>query len=422
MHTLILRKSRFLNYIFTLYLPQINCMRIDNYDFNGKRALIRVDFNVPFNYQNNVVSDETRIRLAVPTIKKILNDGGSVVLMSHMGRPDNRFESKFSLKLIHSRIEKLLNVAVKFVDDCISKEAFDCSKKLLAGEVLLLENLRFHRQEKEGDVAFAKKLAKHGDVFINDAFGTAHRAHSSTAIIADSFSTENKLFGYLIENEIKSVNKVLNSDERPLTAIVGGAKVSSKISIISRLLDKVDHLIIGGGMAYTFIKANGGEIGDSLFEPDFLNVAIKIMNSAKKKGVKLYLPIDTIAANSFSNDAQIKSVDIREIPNNWMGLDIGKQSIKSFQKIIASSKLILWNGPMGVFELSNFQNGTASVALAVAAATENGAFSLVGGGDSVAAVNKYNLMNKVSHVSTGGGAMLEYLEGKQLPGIKAILN
>ena len=422
MHTLILRKSRFLNYIFTLYLPQINCMRIDNYDFNGKRALIRVDFNVPFNYQNNVVSDETRIRLAVPTIKKILNDGGSVVLMSHMGRPDNRFESKFSLKLIHSRIEKLLNVAVKFVDDCISKEAFDCSKKLLAGEVLLLENLRFHRQEKEGDVAFAKKLAKHGDVFINDAFGTAHRAHSSTAIIADSFSTENKLFGYLIENEIKSVNKVLNSDERPLTAIVGGAKVSSKISIISRLLDKVDHLIIGGGMAYTFIKANGGEIGDSLFEPDFLNEAIKIMNSAKKKGVKLYLPIDTIAANSFSNDAQIKSVDIREIPNNWMGLDIGKQSIKSFQKIIASSKLILWNGPMGVFELSNFQNGTASVALAVAAATENGAFSLVGGGDSVAAVNKYNLMNKVSHVSTGGGAMLEYLEGKQLPGIKAILN
>ena len=422
MHTLILRKSRFLNYIFTLYLPQINCMRIDNYDFNGKRALIRVDFNVPFNYQNNVVSDETRIRLAVPTIKKILNDGGSVVLMSHMGRPNNRFESKFSLKLIHSRIEKLLNVAVKFVDDCISKEAFDCSKKLLAGEVLLLENLRFHRQEKEGDVAFAKKLAKHGDVFINDAFGTAHRAHSSTAIIADSFSTENKLFGYLIENEIKSVNKVLNSDERPLTAIVGGAKVSSKISIISRLLDKVDHLIIGGGMAYTFIKANGGEIGDSLFEPDFLNVAIKIMNSAKKKGVKLYLPIDTIAANSFSNDAQIKSVDIREIPNNWMGLDIGKQSIKSFQKIIASSKLILWNGPMGVFELSNFQNGTASVALAVAAATENGAFSLVGGGDSVAAVNKYNLTNKVSHVSTGGGAMLEYLEGKQLPGIKAILN
>lgn len=422
MHTLILRKSRFLNYIFTLYLPQINCMRIDNYDFNGKRALIRVDFNVPFNYQNNVVSDETRIRLAVPTIKKILNDGGSVVLMSHMGRPDNRVESKFSLKLIHSRIEKLLNVAVKFVDDCISKEAFDCSKKLLAGEVLLLENLRFHRQEKEGDVAFAKKLAKHGDVFINDAFGTAHRAHSSTAIIADSFSTENKLFGYLIENEIKSVNKVLNSDERPLTAIVGGAKVSSKISIISRLLDKVDHLIIGGGMAYTFIKANGGEIGDSLFEPDFLNVAIKIMNSAKKKGVKLYLPIDTIAANSFSNDAQIKSVDIREIPNNWMGLDIGKQSIKSFQKIIASSKLILWNGPMGVFELSNFQNGTASVALAVAAATENGAFSLVGGGDSVAAVNKYNLTNRVSHVSTGGGAMLEYLEGKQLPGIKAILN
>ena len=422
MHTLILRKSRFLNYIFTLYLPQINCMRIDNYDFNGKRVLIRVDFNVPFNYQNNVVSDETRIRLAVPTIKKILNDGGSVVLMSHMGRPDNRFESKFSLKLIHSRIEKLLNVAVKFVDDCISKEAFDCSKKLLAGEVLLLENLRFHRQEKEGDVAFAKKLAKHGDVFINDAFGTAHRAHSSTAIIADSFSTENKLFGYLIENEIKSVNKVLNSDERPLTAIVGGAKVSSKISIISRLLDKVDHLIIGGGMAYTFIKANGGEIGDSLFEPDFLNEAIKIMNSAKKKGVKLYLPIDTIAANSFSNDAQIKSVDIREIPNNWMGLDIGKQSIKSFQKIIASSKLILWNGPMGVFELSNFQNGTASVALAVAAATENGAFSLVGGGDSVAAVNKYNLTNKVSHVSTGGGAMLEYLEGKQLPGIKAILN
>lgn len=403
-------------------MPQINCMRIDNYDFNGKRALIRVDFNVPFNYQNNVVSDETRIRLAVPTIKKILNDGGSVVLMSHMGRPDNRFESKFSLKLIHSRIEKLLNVAVKFVDDCISKEAFDCSKKLLAGEVLLLENLRFHRQEKEGDVAFAKKLAKHGDVFINDAFGTAHRAHSSTAIIADSFSTENKLFGYLIENEIKSVDKVLNSDERPLTAIVGGAKVSSKISIISRLLDKVDHLIIGGGMAYTFIKANGGEIGDSLFEPDFLNVAIKIMNSAKKKGVKLYLPIDTIAANSFSNDAQIKSVDIREIPNNWMGLDIGKQSIKSFQKIIASSKLILWNGPMGVFELSNFQNGTASVALAVAAATENGAFSLVGGGDSVAAVNKYNLTNKVSHVSTGGGAMLEYLEGKQLPGIKAILN
>ena len=397
-------------------------MRIDNYNFKDKRALIRVDFNVPYNYQLKKVSDDTRIRLAIPTIRKVLDDGGSVVLMSHMGRPKNIPEEKFSLSQIKDTIEQHLNATIKYADDCISNEAFEISGNLKNGEVLLLENLRFHSHEKKGNIDFAKKLATHGDVYINDAFGTAHRAHASTTVVADFFDSNNKMFGYLIENEIESVNKVLESDDKPLTAIVGGAKVSSKITIISRLLDKVDHLIIGGGMAYTFIKANGGDIGSSLAEDDYLEEALRIMSLAKSKGVKLHLPIDTIVADKFSNEANTKSVNINAIPSNWMGLDIAEESIILFEKIIHSSKLILWNGPMGVFEMSNFQKGTASIAHAVAEATAKGTYSLIGGGDSVAAINKYKLADKVSHVSTGGGAMLEFLEGKPLPGIEAILN
>ena len=396
-------------------------MTIQEYDFSGKRALIRVDFNVPLDKSTNEVSDDTRIKLAIPTIKKVLNDGGSVVLMSHMGRPKNCPEEQFSLKQIVSTIERCLGSQIKFADDCISKEAFKLSSTLKSGEVALLENLRFYPGEKKGDSHFAEQLSNHGDVYINDAFGTAHRAHASTTVIA-SFFSENKMFGYLIENEIKSVNKVLKSELKPLTAIVGGAKVSSKITIISKLMDKVDHLIIGGGMAYTFIKAQGGNVGNSLVEDDHIGDAIDIINLARLKGVKLHLPIDTIIADEFSNNANTKITDINEIPDDWMGLDIAEKSIEHFEKIIQSSKLILWNGPMGVFEMDAFQKGTSSIAIAVAKATKTGAFSLIGGGDSVAAINKYNLSDQVSHVSTGGGAMLEFLEGKELPGIHAILN
>ena len=407
-----------MNRIFSHGLLNHLDMNISSFDFISKRALIRVDFNVPLNNEGQV-TDDTRIRMAVPTIKKVLDNSGSVVLMSHLGRPKDKFENKFSLSQIVNTVEKHLGQSIFFVDDCIGDQAFKLTENLQNGQVVLLENLRFYAEEKKGDSSFALKLAKHGDVYINDAFGTAHRSHASTAVIANHFK-ENKMFGYLLESEIKSVEKVLGSDGHPLTAIVGGAKVSSKITILSNLISKVDHIIIGGGMAYTFVKAIGGKIGKSLVEDDYLIVAKDILEKASKYNVKIHLPVDTLTAKEFSNEVDIFSHAIDVIPDDQMGLDIGIQSISLFSSVIKNSALILWNGPMGVFEMSNFQKGTVSIANAVAEATENGAFSLVGGGDSVAAVNKFNLAHKVSHVSTGGGAMLEYLEGKVLPGIKAI--
>ncbi|MBK6524120.1 MAG: phosphoglycerate kinase [Crocinitomicaceae bacterium] len=393
---------------------------ITTYDFKGKRALIRVDFNVPLNKETLAVTDDTRIRAAILTIKKVLEGGGSVVLMSHLGRPKNIPEDKFSLKNCISTIEKYLGFPIQFATDCIGERAFEKSAALKPGEVLLLENLRFHQREEKGDRGYAELLSKHGDCYINDAFGTAHRAHASTTIVAEFFPND-KMFGYLLEKEIHSVDKVLNSHEKPLTAIVGGAKVSSKITIITKLLDKVDNLIIGGGMAYTFIKAQGGKVGKSLVEEDHLQTALDIMRIAKEKGVNILLPVDTIYADEFSDSANMKEGKIGEIPEGWMGLDIAKESIEIFRKVILESKLILWNGPMGVFEMKNFQKGTLEIAKAVAEATKKGAFTLVGGGDSVAAVNQFGLADQVSHVSTGGGAMLEYLEGVELPGIAAIL-
>ncbi len=392
---------------------------IHTYDFAGKRALIRVDFNVPLDKETLEVSDDTRIRAAVPTIQHILNNGGSVVLMSHLGRPKEGFEDKYSLKHIVKRVSELVGRPVSFAEDCIGDKAFEMSSNLPAGEVLLLENLRFYKHETTGTESFAEQLAKHGDVYVNDAFGTAHRAHASTAIIA-KFFPKDKMFGFLLEAEIISVDKVLNSTEKPLTAIVGGAKVSSKITIIERLLDKVDNLIVGGGMAYTFVKAVGGNVGNSLVEDDYIPMALEILAKAKAKGVNLYIPTDTVIADKFANDANIQTVKIDQIPSGWMGLDVGPETSKACAEIIENSKLILWNGPMGVFEMENFQQGTKDVANAIVAATEKGAFSLIGGGDSVAAINLFNLANKVSYVSTGGGAMLEYLEGIELPGIKAI--
>jgi len=396
-------------------------MKIDSYTFKNKRALIRVDFNVPIDKNTAKVLDDTRIRLAIPTIKKVINSGGSVVIMSHLGRPKNGYDKEFSLKQIISCIEKLLGHEIQFADDCVSESAFSLTSSLKSGQVILLENLRFYSEEKKGDFDFAKKLSSHGDIYINDAFGTAHRAHASTSIIAQFFPND-KMFGYLIEREIKSVEKVFNSNEKPVTAIIGGAKVSSKISIISNLLDKVNNIIIGGGMAYTFIKAKGGRVGNSLVEDDYLSLALEIIDDANKKGVNLLLPIDTIIADQFSNEANIKTCKIDEIPNEWLGLDIGNESINIFSETIASSKLILWNGPMGVFEMEAFSDGTKQISIAVANSTKNGAFSLVGGGDSVAAVVKFNLSDSISHISTGGGAMLEYLEGKMLPGIESIVN
>lgn len=392
---------------------------IDSYDFKGKRALIRVDFNVPLDKESYEVTDDTRIRAAVPTIQHILNNGGSVVLMSHLGRPTEGGEPKYSLKHIVKRTSELLGVEVLFAGDCIGDQAFELTKNLNPGQVVLLENVRFYKQETTGTESFAELLAKHGDVYVNDAFGTAHRAHASTTVVAKYFPND-KMFGYLIESEIESVSKVLESDEKPLTAIVGGAKVSSKITIIERLLDKVDNLIVGGGMAYTFVKAQGGKVGNSLVEDDFLKVANEILAKAKAKGVNLYIPTDTLVADTFSNEANTQLVQIDAIPDGWMGLDVGPDTMKDCAEIIENSKLILWNGPMGVFELENFQKGTVAVANAIVKATENGAFSLIGGGDSVAAINKFGLADKVSYVSTGGGAMLEYLEGIELPGIKAI--
>ena len=392
---------------------------IHTYNFNGKRALIRVDFNVPLNKETFEITDDTRIRAASPTIQHILKNGGSVVLMSHLGRPKDGPDSKFSLHHIVDHVSEVIGVPVKFADDCIGENSLKMSANLKPGEVLLLENVRFHKRETVGTESFAEELAKHGDVYVNDAFGTAHRAHASTTVIA-KFFPKDKMFGLLLEAEIKSVDKVLNSREKPLTAIVGGAKVSSKITIIQRLLDKVDNLIVGGGMAYTFVKATGGKVGSSLVEDDFLEMARKIIDDAKEKGVNLYIPTDTVIADKFDNEANRKEVNIREIPDGWMGLDTGSETSKACREIIAHSKLILWNGPMGVFEMENFQQGTKDVANAIVDATANGAFSLIGGGDSVAAINKFNLADKVSYVSTGGGAMLEYLEGIELPGIKAI--
>jgi phosphoglycerate kinase len=395
-------------------------MNFKSYNFKNKRALVRVDFNVPID-SNGMVTDSTRIKMVIPTIQKIINDGGSVVLMSHFGRPKDSPSSDFSLKQIIGSLESLLERKIIFCSDCIGDSSFKTTKNLKNGTIVLLENLRFYKQEKQGDKDFALKLSNHGDVYVNDAFGSAHRAHASTSVIANYFPND-KTFGFLIENEILSVDKVLNSNSHPLTAIVGGAKVSSKITIISKLLDKVDHLIIGGGMAYTFIKAQNGSIGKSLVEDQYLDLALEILQEAKEKGVQIHLPSDSLCCKEFSNDLPIEIRPINKIPEDEMGLDIGPDSISAFKDVIVNSSLLLWNGPMGVFEMSNFQNGTASIAHSIVKATENNAFSLIGGGDSVAAINLFKLANKVSHVSTGGGAMLEYLEGKQLPGIEAINN
>ena len=392
---------------------------IHTYDFSGKRALIRVDFNVPLDKETMQVTDDTRIRAAAPTILHILKQGGSVVLMSHLGRPKEGPEDKYSLRHIVAHTSKVLGVEVKFAGDCIGEEASKMSANLHPGEVMMLENVRFYKQETAGTESFAEALAKHGDVYVNDAFGTAHRAHASTTVVARYFPND-KMFGFLIEGEIKAVDKVLNSTEKPLTAIVGGAKVSSKITIIERLLDKVDNLIVGGGMAYTFVKARGGNVGNSLVEDDYLETARNIIAKAEARGVNLYIPTDTIIADAFDNNANKKEVKIGEIPAGWMGLDTGSETAKACREIILGSRLILWNGPMGVFEMENFQQGTVDVANAIVDATAKGAFSLIGGGDSVAAINKFKLADKVSYVSTGGGAMLEYLEGIELPGIKAI--
>lgn len=391
---------------------------IDNYNFKNKKALIRVDFNVPLNDKFEI-TDDTRMRAAVPTIKKVLAGGGSVILMSHLGRPKNGPEDKFSLKHIQKHLEKLLGVPVKFADDCIGESAKKQAAELKPGEVLLLENLRFYKEEEKGDEGFAQELASLGDVWINDAFGTAHRAHASTAVIAKFFPND-KLFGYVMQGELESVDKVMHNPTRPFTAIMGGSKVSSKIEIIMNLLDKVDNLILGGGMIYTFKKAMGGHIGNSICEDDKLDLALDIMKLAKEKGVNLVLAAQTVAADAFSNDANTQLVPSMEIPDGWQGLDIGPESIAAFSKIIEESKTILWNGPVGVFEMPKFAVGTKAVADAIVKATEKGAFSLVGGGDSVAAINQFELADKVSYVSTGGGALLEYIEGKELPGITAI--
>jgi phosphoglycerate kinase len=391
---------------------------IDNYDFTGKKAIMRVDFNVPLN-ESFDVTDDTRIRAALPTIKKILEDGGSAILMSHLGRPKEGPENKFSLRHVIPTLSGLLGQEVKFAEDCIGEETLALKNNLQPGEVLLLENLRFYKEETKGDEDFARKLGEGADVYVNDAFGTAHRAHASTTIVAKFFPSE-KMFGFLITNELTSMDKVMHSSEKPFTAVMGGAKVSDKILIIENLMEKCDNLIIGGGMTYTFIKAMGGNIGSSLCEEDKLDLAKELIEKAKSMGVNLLLPVDNVAADEFGNDAQTALTSVNEVPEGWMGLDIGPESIKLFSEAIAASKTILWNGPMGVFEMSNYQKGTKSIAEAISEATAKGAFSLVGGGDSVAAVNKYDMKDKVSYVSTGGGAMLEYIEGKELPGIKAI--
>lgn len=392
---------------------------IDDINFKDKKALIRVDFNVPLN-EHFVVTDDTRIVSAKPTIIKILEDGGSCILMSHLGRPKG-VQDEFSLRHIVSKIEDVLGVEVKFVTNCIGQEAQEASKNLKSGEVLLLENLRFHKEEEQGDIEFAKQLSELGDIYVNDAFGTAHRAHASTTIIAQFFPNH-KYFGYLMANEIEAINKVMETGEKPVLAILGGAKVSSKITIIENILGKVDHLIIGGGMTYTFVKAQGGKVGNSICEDDKTDLALSILEKAKQNNVQIHLPIDVIAADAFSNDANTKIMDVYQITDGWQGLDAGPNSLKNFHDIILQCKTILWNGPLGVFEMENFAKGTIELGNFIAEATRNGAFSLVGGGDSVAAVKEFGFEDKVSYVSTGGGAMLESLEGKTLPGIAAILD
>ena len=390
---------------------------INDINFNGKRALIRVDFNVPLDKSFNV-TDDNRIRATIPTIKKILNDGGSCVLMSHLGRPKEGPEDKFSLRHTLKKTEELLGKPVKFAGDCIGEEAFKASSELKQGEVLLLENLRFYKQEEKGDVDFSKKLAKHGDIYVNDAFGTAHRAHASTTIVAQFF--QEKCAGLVMAAELNNAKKVLENTERPFTAIMGGAKISDKILIIENLLDKVNNLIIGGGMAYTFFKAMGGSVGNSLVEADKLDLAKELIQKAKSKGVDLLLPIDSIIADKFAADANTDVANNTSIKDGWMGLDIGPQATQVFSKTVESSKTILWNGPMGVFEMEKFAAGTKGIAEAVVRATKKGAFSLIGGGDSAAAVNQFGFNDDVSYVSTGGGALLEYFEGQVLPGVAAL--
>lgn len=392
---------------------------VDSINFSGKRALIRVDFNVPLN-EAFEVTDETRIKAAIPTLKKILKDGGSIVLMSHLGRPKEGPTNKYSLKHIVKNVSNHLGVEMQFADDCVGADAYAKSAALKPGQVLLLENLRFYKEEEKGNEEFAQKLSKHGDVYVNDAFGTAHRAHASTAVIAKFFNDNAKCFGYVMAGEVASINKVLNSAEKPFTAIIGGAKVSDKILIIEQLMNKANNILIGGGMAFTFVKAMGGQIGKSLCEDDRLEVAKELLNKAKAKGVNIYIPTDAVIADNFANDANKKECKISEIPDGWMGLDAGPETVKMNSDVIKNSKTILWNGPMGVFEMSNFENGTKQAANAIVEATKNGAFTLIGGGDSVAAINKYNLADKVSYVSTGGGALLEYIEQGSLPGVKAI--
>ena len=392
---------------------------VDQIKFLGKKALIRVDFNVPLDADYHI-TDDNRMTAALPTIKKILNDGGAVILMSHLGRPKDGPTEKYSLKHLIPHLSDLLGQQVEYADDCIGPEAVEKAKALASGEVLLLENLRFYKEEEKGDKDFAQKLAALGDIYVNDAFGTAHRAHASTAVIAQFFPDDAKCFGYLMAAELNNAEKVLNNAERPFTAIMGGAKVSDKIELIDQLMGKVDNLIIGGGMAYTFAKAQGGKIGKSLVEEDKLELASSILAKAKAKGINLLLPTDSIIADNFSNDASTDTAQNDNIKDGWMGLDIGPDSIKAFSKIVEESKTILWNGPMGVFEMQKFEKGTRAIADAVVKATENGAFSLIGGGDSAAAVAKFGLTQDVSYVSTGGGALLEYMEGKELPGVKAI--
>lgn len=414
---------------------------IDSFNFAGKKAFVRVDFNVPLD-ENFNITDDTRIRAAIPTLKKILNDGGSVIIASHMGRPKKNPDPKYSLKHILPRVSELLGINVKFAPDCIGEETAKMVAELKPGEALMLENLRFYEEEEgkprvpetatEEEIAIAKKelkerqkkftqtLASYADVYVNDAFGTAHRAHASTALIADYFDENHKMFGYLMEKEVAAIEKIMNNAEHPFTAIMGGSKVSSKIDIIENLLNKVDNLIIGGGMTYTFIKALGGKIGNSICEDDKLELALELLEKAKNKGVNMVLAVDAKIADSFSNDAHTKVVPVNEIPDGWQGLDIGPETEKIFSDIIKLSKTILWNGPVGVFEFDNFAHGSLAVAQAIVEATKNGAFSLVGGGDSVACINKYGLADKVSYVSTGGGALLEAIEGRVLPGIKAI--
>jgi phosphoglycerate kinase len=405
--------NQILKKIIILYMKTLN-----DFNFKNKKALIRVDFNVPLN-ENFEVTDDTRIVSAKPTIIKILEDGGSCILMSHLGRPKG-VQDQFSLRHIANKVEDILGVEVKFVSDCIGEKAEVAAANLQPGQILLLENLRFYKEEETGDKAFAEKLSKLGDIYVNDAFGTAHRAHASTTIIAQFFP-KSKCFGYLLAQEIESIDKVLKTGEKPVLAILGGAKVSSKITIIENILDAVDHLIIGGGMAFTFIKAQGGKIGNSICEDDKQELALEILKKAKAKNVQVHIPVDVIAADAFSNDANTQVVDIDKIPDGWEGVDAGPKSRKQFHDVVMKSKTILWNGPLGVFEMENFAGGTIDLGNSIAEATKNGAFSLVGGGDSVAAVKQFGFEDKVSYVSTGGGAMLESLEGIVLPGIAAIL-